>query len=79
MKHEKYNEVLHAYIIYEVIKCQESLRNMDLIPGCKGADCTVDPECASTPQIKDWVDKKRIQFTYIQNKVNLARDNGDDV
>ena len=45
MRSEKLKDS-HAYIVYEISKCHDSIRNTDLIDGCIGYDCEVDPKCA---------------------------------
>ena len=65
MKNEKMGKD-HSYVVYEIIKCHDAIRNTDPIPGCKGNDCEVDPQCAKEPgAIDDWIKKKRLVFKVI--------------
>ena len=65
---EKYrDEKDYAYIIYEVMKCQDISRNQTRIQGCQGSDCEVDPPCADDADINNWLSRKKISFTVIDN------------
>ena len=69
MKDDKLRYNTHAYVIIEVLKCNDSIRNKHQIdPNCVGGNCqTMDPECATKDQIETWISKKRITFKIINN------------
>ena len=68
----------NAYVIYEILKCDNSIRNTNqLDPNCHdetapGGKCeTVDPECAPAKAIRQWIRKKRASFMVINNKIDF--------
>ena len=71
MSDEIIHKTPHAYIVYEVYRCNEEMRDKTPIPNCKGNDCEVDPKCAEPQEIDEWLSHKRMAFQYIDNKVNL--------
>ena len=78
MRSEKFRDTQdYAYIIFEVMKCQDELRNTTLVEGCDGNDCQVDPPCADEADITEWLSKKKISFTVIDNQVNLEHNKED--
>ena len=86
MKEDKYRAKDHAYLIYEIQKCQDHLRNKTKITDCVGGeeegeqeDCEVDPKCASEGEIRTWLEKKKAVFKVINNQVNLEYGKAGDI
>ena len=59
----------HAYVIYEVMKCHNDLRDISYIPGCVGDDdkCQVDPPCAGRYERNRWLKNKRMAFRVLND------------
>ena len=65
----------HAYLVYEVWRCTDDNRNIDLLdPSCKGNHCeTVDPPCATEQEIDDWIYSKKVFFKFINTKIDFKK------
>ena len=50
----------HSYLIYEIFRCHEAIRNKDL-----------DPECAKESEIDDWTRSKKAMFRILDSKMNF--------
>jgi hypothetical protein len=63
----------HAYVVYEVVKCHDNIRNHKKIdPSCTGDECqTVDPKCAYPDEIEKWTRRKRIVLKTENQSINL--------
>ena len=59
----------HSYLIYEIHRCHESLRDTTkLDPECVGDSCeSVDPECAEEEGIDEWLRTKKAMFRLLNS------------
>ena len=65
----------HAYVMYEVVKCHDSIRNINKIePDCTGDSCkSVDPKCARPSEIEEWLKKKKIVLRTANQSIDLSK------
>ena len=65
----------HAYIIYDISRCNQLTRNTaKLDPECQDTltdTCdTVDPKCADPDEIDLWLESKKVMFRVINDKID---------
>lgn len=72
MNDRVYNED-HSYLIYEIHRCHEAIRNTTQIdPDCMSNCTTVDPPCASSSEIDEYTQYKKAMFRVIDTKVDYS-------
>ena len=74
LKGTKVDQVLkndHAYVIYEIQRCHETIRNITQI--CHSGTCvTKDPPCALEVEIDQWIKTKKVMFRMINSRVSFT-------
>ena len=69
----------HSFVMLEVLKCHDEIRNKSKLdpsdPNCKQDDCEVDPKCADDTAITTWRQKKKLVVKMLNENVDMSHAN----
>ena len=69
----------HSFVMLEVFKCHDDIRNKTKLdtsdPNCKEDDCEVDPKCADDAAITTWRQKKKLVVKMLNENVDMSHEN----
>ena len=72
-------EADHSFVMLEVLKCHDGIRNKTKLesthPDCKEDDCEVDPKCAQDTAITTWRQKKKLIIKMLNENIDMSYEN----
>ena len=58
---------MHSYLVYEFVKCSAEPKRLG------------DPDCATDPEIEEWLSTKTVHLRVLNSKVDFSQFNEDSI